>query len=56
MRVLKYGIAYLRGIRLRLYFALFQKNCHCGKNVLVMKGAEVGARKGGSVYMATMPK
>ncbi len=51
MRVLKYGMAYLRGVKLKLYFNIFRRDCHCGKFVRIMRGTEIRVKKGSKVII-----
>lgn len=48
-RYIKQGFAYLRGLKLKLRFMWFYKNCHCGKFVRVMKNAEIRVKKGSQI-------
>ena len=48
-RYIKHGLAYMRGLMLKMRFTLFHKNCHCGKFVRVMKGSEISLKKGSRI-------
>ena len=56
MRIIREGMALLRGLFLKIKISVVNKNSYCGNCVRVMKGTDIRVRKDSSLYIGNHAK